>query len=370
VTLDAVARRAAPAICLLLTLAVSSIVFVRFIANFNGQFAALLSDLAYYRAARPYVARTLLPTTVRALSSVVPADLRARAARSVEASPRAQQIFSINKQHLSHTGRPRLEADYPVEDSIAVVVMFGCLIAFAYAMRALFDALYASPPLYRNLIPALAVIGLPPWFAYVSYAYDFCTLLCSTLCLVFLARGRRRAFLIAFTAACFNKETSVLIIFLFVTYELLSGQMERRRWITLAAAQVAIYCAVRGLLAILFRHNPGVMGENHFWDHNVPLIRDWLRYGWGLTDLTARALVVFCIVYRWNEKPLLLRCGLIMAPPLLIACLFFGYLDEYRAYLECYPIFVLLVLDTVGRLFGAHPRHAAIASREVAWQSQ
>jgi hypothetical protein len=309
---------------------------------------AFLSTMIYQSAEKPLVYRTLLPTTVQILSQAVPESKRSELALSV-----------LNHRRLTRLLLGlHLEPAYPVETLIALVLIYASLWGFMIVLLGLFDFYYSAPPAFRLLVPALGILGLPPLFAYTNYPYDFCTLFFSTLCLLLIAQGRWRMFLLVFALACLNKETVVLVIPIFGIYAFKRHVLPRRDIIRLLAWQSLIYLSIRGALFYRFHSNLGSVLEFHLYDHNLIIFARWLRHGYSFGQLAIAGLVTVLLCYGWSSKPMLLKLGLIALPPLLIMCLFFGYFDEWRAYFDAYPATLLLVIDPVGKLFGAKLREA------------
>jgi hypothetical protein len=310
---------------------------------------AFLSSMVYQSAEKPLVYRTLLPTTVQILSQVVPESKRSELALSV-----------LNHRRLAHLLlRLHLEPAYPVETLIALVLIYASLWGFMIALLRLFDSYYSAPPEFRLLIPTLGILGLPPFFAYTNYPYDFCTLFFSTLCLLLVAQGRWRMFLLVFALACLNKETAVLLIPVFGIYAFKRQVLPRRDIIWVLGWQSLIYLVIRSAIVYRFHSNLGSVLEFHLYDHNLIIFDRWLTHGFSFGQLAIAGLAAFLLCYGWSSKPLLLKLGLIALPPLLIMCLFFGYFDEWRAYFDAYPAAMLLLIDPVGKLFGAKLREAS-----------
>jgi hypothetical protein len=96
--------------------------------------------------------------------------------------------------------------------------------------------------------------------------------------------------------------------------------------------------------------------EFHLLDHNLWTALSWLRSGYGLSGLVVVSLPALCILHDWSEKPLLFRSGLAMLPPMLLLGFVFGWFEEWRQYLECYPILLMLILGTLTKPFGSRRR--------------
>ncbi|MDD5541625.1 MAG: hypothetical protein PHX83_00445 [Acidobacteriia bacterium] len=345
-------NRVTGAVFFVLTLSISLFVFFIFLSKpgMNNNRKATLSAMVYGYAYRPMVYRSLLPTAVRWTTGIVPQSGRTIFKSFVYRHPAIRLLF--NRFHL--------EADFPTETLIALILMYGCFLAFLLGMQRLYETFYSGSPLIRNSIPSLAALGLPPFFAYTNYPYDFCTLWLTALCLIYLAQCRWLLFLLCFTLACANKETAILMIPIFGIYTFKKGLLQRARWAQLLIVQVTIYMLIRAALWFKFQLNLGSMLEFHLYDHNVPMFQNWLTQGYSFGQLTVALVVVALICYGWSSKPLLLKLGLLALPPLLLACLFFGYFDEWRAYFDVYPAAMLLTVEPIGKLFGVKLREETL----------
>ncbi|HVN61494.1 MAG TPA: hypothetical protein VMT59_09515 [Gaiellaceae bacterium] len=345
-------------LAVLATLVTSAGVFANFAEGLENNHGALLIDMIDYQASRPFVARTLLPTAVRAIAAVTRTPVeRLLGRRGGEPSPEEGQP-PAGERRSGLTAMKHLLAAHPAETAAALGLMYGCLVGFAYLAARLFAIYYESPPAVARLLPALAPLGVPLFYfpGKWSYPYDLSSLFLTTLCLLFLAQRRWLPYAIAFTLACLNKETAVFLVPVFWVFHRLDGRLDEGQLTSRTALQLAIFAATKLALGALFRNNPGPYMEFHLFDHNLWTTLAWLRGGYGLTGLVVTALPVLCILDGWSEKPLLFRSGLVMLPPMLLLGFAFGWFEEWRQYLECYPILLMLILGSVTRAFGTRRR--------------
>lgn len=310
----------------------TSLVFLIFVTKpgINGYYPAMFKDMVYGTAFKPFVYRTLLPSTVRLITSSIPPNIR---------ESLSQSTFFI----------PDWEPALSTEYLVASILMCASLVGFSFAIRYLFYGIYHAQAVFIDLVSLAAVVGLPPFFRYYSYLYDFPTLFLFTLGLGLMVRHKWRQFLILFSIACLNKETTILLTMVFAIY--FWGRrdlIERKLFIQLLLWQSGIFLLIRAGIFWVFRNNPGSALEFHFFDHNLNLLLQpysfsTLLIGLGLTMLA---------IYKWSEKPAFLKSGMYILIPLLISGLFFGYFDELRAYYEAYPILLLLISHSVGDIVG------------------
>jgi len=301
-------------------------------AGINQARKALFLDLVDGSAHRPYVSRALLPTLVRTTTATTPIEFQQACADQVEQRPWLRTLFAILYwQPLA--GFPYL---------VASVLMLLCFAGFGHFVTKLTIRVCGLPFTDRTRLALLtvAMLGLPPCFAYVSYVYDPPQLFLFTLALWLLATDRRAAFVAAFAVCCLNKETAVLLIPLFVLVARNQpARMQRIDWFTLAIL-AAIFAGSWLVLTWSFRSNPGEPVEFHL-TRNL-----WkLAYGWSFAALGVFLSLAWLIFRRWSEQPLFLRQALVCTLlPLIPLTLLLGYLDEWRDYYEAYPaIFGLAV---------------------------
>ena len=103
--------------------------------------------------------------------------------------------------------------------------------------------------------------------------------------------------------------------------------------------------AVKILLFILFKDNPGRFVEFHLIDRNYLLFN-----GYSLVTFVALVIISFSVFSKWQEKPKFLKDALWIAIPLLILTLFLGFFDELRDYYEAFPVVVLLISFNFARI--------------------
>ncbi len=340
-------------------LAFASWTFLCYLAHFNNYHRDMLSDVVYYRADRPFVQRTLLPTAVNLLTRLVPGSAKERAVRFVHENRAMQQIFTVDHNPYAAYGSMKLERNYPVETAIALLLIFGCLLGFLRVILLLYDECYIGPPAFRAYVPSIAAAGIVPWISYTSHPYDFVSLLLFAASLLLLQQAKWRAYLIVFALACVNKETAVLNTLVFVTYFVAQQRWRTRFFAVWTASQVAIYVVAQSLIVYAFRRNKGTPTEFHFFDLNLPILRDWIRHHYSLEQLVVALIILIALFAGWSSKPLVLRCGMVIAVPLFCLGIFYGVLNEWRAFTDLYTPMLMLILGSIGWLFGARPLTAA-----------
>jgi len=311
----------------------------------NGYERAMFPEMVYGTAWKPFVYRTLLPTTVRAISEVIPQKVHNYFTEKVSNS----QLSILVLEKL------KWESEYITEYLVAMLLMYLSLLGFVYAFRKLFNEIYSSSKWFINFISIVMLFALPPMFQYYSYVYDFPTLFLFTLGLLFLKQRNWSYFLILFFIACFNKETTILLTLVFVIHHYKDSSISKKVYTQLIAAQLAIFLMVKILLYFIFLNNAGGFVEFHLIDRNYLIFN-----GYSLVVFVVLLTIFLGIFSRWDEKPKFLKDSLWIAIPLLILTLFLGFFDELRDYYEVFPVIVLLISYNIAKILGIEITHRLI----------
>jgi hypothetical protein len=302
----------------------------------EGYERARFADMVYGRAYKPYVYRILLPGTVRIMAAAMPEQTRERLSESLARMSAMDNLLKI----LGWDRR------YVVEYLIGAVLMYLCLWGFIGALRYLLGVVYRVSEKVREVFTLVALAGLPLFFRYHNYPYDFPTLFLFTLGLGLMARQRWAWFVAVYLLACLNKETAILLTLVFAIRFWPREDTVRARFGDLLTVQLLGFAVIKAGLAYVFRDNPGSFVALHVPRHNLELLGAYplaTVFGWcGL---------ILLLFYRWREKPAFLRNALWIVVPLVALTFFLGYLDELRDYYEAYPIVLLLLLHSVSRIW-------------------
>ncbi len=314
------------------------IMFVIF-PGINDDKPSMFGDMIYGKASKPFVYRVLLPATVRVLSAPVHQTLRNNISNKIEDSIPLNKLFK----------KLKWEKELAVEYSFAMLIMFLSLWGFSIAVRYLFILFYNTSSWFADSVSVLALLGLPTMFQYTSFIYDFPLLLLYTLGLIFLYKQDWIKFLIIFLIGCINKETTILLTFVF--YIFYKTSLKKELFNKLLITQIAIFILVKSLLYFVFKNNPGTFIEFHLIDHNLRLLT-----GYDLTLAVTVLGLILLVFYKWNEKPNFLKTSLWMFIPLVILTLFLGYLDELRDYYEVYPAVIIFIAHSIARILDVNYR--------------
>lgn len=305
----------------------------------NGDEQSMFSEMVYGTAWKPFVYRTLLPTSVRIISEVIPESIHETLTTKVESS----SFLMLALEKLVW------ESEFTTEYLVAMVLMYLSLLGFVYAFRKLFDEIYTSPLWFKNVITVILLFAIPAMFQpnYSNYVYDFPALFLFTLGLVLIRQRNWNYFLILFFIACFNKETIILLTLIFAIHFYKGNELSKKLYYQLIVIQLILFGAIKILLHFLFINNPGGFVEFHLIDRNYLLFN-----GYSLATFVVLLIIILSIFSNWKEKPKFLKDSMWIAIPLLILTLFLGFFDELRDYYEVLPVAVLLFSFNIAKILG------------------
>jgi len=298
---------------------------------------ARFESMIYGTAYKPYVFRTLLPSTVRAIMGLIPDGVQVDLAQGVLARfPVVAQFMDVHFWNR----------EYVLEYIVAILLIFLCMVGFVWTIRALFRTLYEAPWWVEDLVPFFALLVLPVYFIWgTHFLYDFPTLFLFSLALLFLRRQQWPVFYVIYILALFNKETAVLLVAITALYYF--RRLPLREYILHLAAQSALFLLVKGFLTFIYRENIGRQYEIHF----LLNLRDAL-VPYEAPALAATLLFFILIFRHFSQKPLYLRRALLIYIPLFFSYMLMGRYGEIRVFYEGFAVIFLLGFHTFADLLG------------------
>lgn len=308
----------------------------------NTSDRATFANMVYGKAHKPFVYRTLLPSSVRVMTRIIPIQLRTRLNLLADHSPIVHRVLTYLRWEQQVNTK-----EYFTETIIALSLMLGSLIGFIYALKYFLTTFYAAPKMFINTIPLVTVLLLYPFFKF-GYLYDFPSLFLFTLALAFMVRERWNFYLLIFLLASLNKETAFLLTLVFIPYYYEKKKIEPRQFWNLLLLQVGIYIFIKFVLFYAFSNNPGVITEFHLVENTYIILLRIL--GHPVITVGSWLILAFAVFYRWREKPEFLKYSLWIFLPLFLLYLLFGNYGELRVFYEVFPIFVLLIAHTIASL--------------------
>ena|SRR2546429_7827863 len=291
----------------------------------------MLNRTAY----RPFVYRALVPFIANKINSSIPEKTRNTIAQVTKNNTMLRPIFADRKWSIK----------YASEYYIVLILMYASLWGFVFSFKYFFRGLFKTSERFIDAVSVLAVLSLPCLYWPYVYIYDFTTLFLFTFALATMIRGKWIAYLCIFVLACINKETTILLTCIYAIHFFKHQKLKVSSYIALLLIQIAMFVSIKIFIDALFIRNPGDLVE--FWlKRNITLL---LRPYSIATYLQWFALGFF-VIYKWSEKPLFLKRGLLILIPLLGTAVIWGWLIELRAFYEVYPIVMLLLAYSIARI--------------------
>ncbi len=308
--------------------------------GFDSHDRSAVSRMIDGTASRPFVYRVLVPKLAFTVDIMTPDGLKQRVVQTVR-----QMGKRIPPMLLGDN------ADYAFAYLVIVCMGVALIAGSALLWYKLLSDIYKYPEYICWLLPPFGLISLFPIIMYHGpYVYDPMTLFSFSLGVYALCTHRRLIYYVAFLLALFNKETALLLPFLFLASFFHSET--RLRLMIETCCQVTAWILWRAYLTHTFSHNPGVNMEYHLTGYNLRFFLEpnplhHLRF-WTL--LFAGALLT---AYKWRQKPLCLRRVLLVSLVFLLPLhITFAWIDEFRALLEVYPTLLALSISALLDLLG------------------
>lgn len=287
-------------------------------------------------AYRPYVYRMLVPYIANRILISIPQTT----------STMIVQITRNNSVLKSFFADRRWYIIYATEYYVVLTLMYASLWGFVLSFRYLLRGLFKTSERFINIASMLAILGLPSLYWFNTYLYDFMTLFLFTLGLATMLRRKWGLYLFIFTLACINKETTILLTFIYTIHFFKHQKVKFSTYILLLLIQITIYGGIKMSIDMIFIHNTGGIVE--FWlKRNVLLL---LR-PYPISVYLQWAVLGFLVIYKWSEKPLFLKHGLLILIPLFVTMVLWGWIFELRVFYEAYPIVILLMAHSMARIF-------------------
>lgn len=305
------------------------------------------SDAIEGTAWRPFVYRRLVPETARLVGQLTPEPVKQRVVQSVEKGMRPHGFLFVGE-------RP----EYQFEYFIAVLINLFALTGMGIFIHLSVKTIYGFSDNICFLIALASYFGLMPiLFHYGPYFYDPLTLFTFSMAIYALLTKKRTIYYIAFLLALLNKETSLVLPFLFLITFWNSGALRWQLGIE-AGLQLAAWGAWRFYLNSVYANNPGDVVEFHLLEYNA---RFFSSFGIRQIRFWVIGLVaLYLVVADWRLKDSglkkMITVMLIFFTPLHVS---FALIDEFRGLLELYPVVFLLAIPTLNRLLRETSVHKA-----------
>ncbi len=323
--------------------------------------AAMLAGSAH----RPFVLRRLVPDVLNIAVQTIPTEWQMRVLDPVKRLPHPFPLLLLGR-----------DTRVAFAHLLLVLSMWGFYFSTLWLWRKLFLTIQMKKTWYwEAIIPSLALL-----FAYLLlcwrhgvHIYDPATLWLYSAALWALLQSKRWMYGIIFALAVWHKETAILLIAWWVVrfcqrnwlpYPTCEKEQSRQqgtvqcgffkvsltqeRWCWIVTLLMFLfYLGVRLWVNWLYRENAGSTFEFWLVKENIPLLSSLFTHmsGRHLRLLLLLTLLIWLPARGWREKPLLFRQMMVVGLLVMgIPWLFFGILDELRALLELYPLWLVLCL--------------------------
>lgn len=303
---------------------------------YRTQFEAMYSGTAW----KPFVYRVLIPKTTRAIVEATPQGWQQGindSLYSIKFNPAFDGIRSLF---------PWLKDVYPDPNriyprAVMTLLIYGCLWGYIWAMYQFAGAMFPGNTAVQLFTPIFGMLIIPSFSWQFEYVYDIPVLFLSTTCYYLMATNRFKPYIIFFTLAVLNKESSVYILLLFGLW--FFNRLDHKRFVILWTAQCLIYALIKATVTMIYLRNPG-----WYLEHNVTwVMTSDLFSRSGYTRILMIALTFFLLTFRWQEKPLFLKYIFWVAPFFYAAYVMFGVPGEYRVFFDMLPPMILLGVHTL-----------------------
>jgi hypothetical protein len=316
---------------------------LRFDRDARSCLAAMLNGTAH----RPFVTRRLVPDTLAMLTRWTPTAWQEDVVKAIATLPPPLPAWLLGRN-------PQVAYAHLLLVISVWACYFGTLLCWCMLLRAYFGL----PMRHALWLPVLGlglVYPLLNW-RHGVHVYDPATLLLYSLAIGAMLQQKWSLYGLIFALATWHKETALLLIFAPLLQAPAasegnlkegihkSGQGSQRRLVAVLAMGL-FYLGVRLWLGWRYRHNAGSMLEFWLLKANLPLLLSlFTDLGWRqLRFLLILTVAIGLPAWGWRAKPLLLRRMLLMGLALVSPFwLLFGILDEFRALLELYPLWLML----------------------------
>ncbi|MCW7503761.1 hypothetical protein [Leptospira paudalimensis] len=194
-----------------------------------------------------------------------------------------------------------------------------------------------------------------PWFAFLPrymplyFLYDTYALLANVIFLYFLQKGKFTPFVLFFSFATFNRETSLIFAFIYflVNFQSLGIYKLLRR----IGLLLIIWVSIKLLLKYLFSMKGGEVYQDQYWSNiefflsipyeikNPIFFEPYYRFSFLIFPI----LLMFPLFRKQNVSilPLRIRKTLPIGLVILLIFLYTANIYEYRIFTEFLPIFIL-----------------------------
>ncbi len=293
---------------------------------------------------KPFVYRVLIPKLTSIVVDVSPDSWQQGINRSVREWMRHPE--SMETRRLLPWLGPTFHKKNIYPRIVSTLIIYAMLWGYIVMLHRLAAALMPDDEAMRWFAPIFGLLAISAFSRPWQYIYDIPVLFLSAACYFAMLRQQYKAYVLLFTLACLNRETSIFIFIFFTIWAY--KRYTTPVFVSLWVIQCLIFIAVKAILAMAYFKNPGwFLEENLFFVLN----RDILGKA-NFHKMINMAILFFLVTYRWTQKPAFLKNVLWLLPFVYMGYVLHGNPGEYRVFFDVLPLLVLLATHTLTQAAG------------------
>lgn len=311
-------------------------------SEFGGVYGRSAAAMVDQTAYRPAVYRVLVPTIARGIITLTP-DFMREGMNQWLADKRDHGFwFQVIIRSRYEVPPASLSTERIYDTSVVLLVTYLSLCAYVFLIYKLAAFFWPENRGYRLVAPLIGLMMIPPFHDEFAYIYDYPSMMFVAAAMYALVKNKVRAYWVILILATLNRESAVYLVALYALY---SFRWDNARHCALnVVAQFLLVLLIQGWIRQVYSSNPGEdLYDSLFWQ---------LAYIFGkynVLQITQALVFIGLVFYRWTEKPFMLRAGLCLLPIMFVAYLMHGYRNEYRVFMEIFPVISLLFTHSILR---------------------
>jgi len=345
------------AFALLLYMAVSASVlntFMQTVSFREGSTEFGFSKMLEGSADRPYVFRRLVPIIANYTASLVSPEKQPAFVERYLDRYHLKQLYFEKGKFRQHQTIEAWSPEYSIKYHTAYFILFLSLIGTLYCLRALIPFASSNENPLTPFVPVIFILLLPLSFMLGNYYYDFVELFFLSLLLLTAIKGYYAWWLLFLPLAVLNKESNILVPFLYAA--IMIGNSSKWRSRLFIGVSFTVSVGVYLFIKQKYSQNPGgtvmwKLGENiDFWltPGNYFLWQDFyapmILFPRGLNIILV-AVLTSLLFWQWGKKPLFAKRLFVVAMLINIPLfILFCWQDEMRNLSFLFlPVYLLIV---------------------------
>lgn len=311
-------------------------------SGFGGIENRSITSMIDGTAIRPTQYRVLVPMLTRAVVAVTPDVLQQGVSAWVADARDNARWFKTIIHARSEAPPSSLRDGRLYETWVGLMWVYVSLCLYLYFLYRLAAHFWPANMAYRLFAPVFGLVMIPPFHYQFAYIYDYPAMVAMAAGLYCIVRQRERAYFAVLILATLNRETSFYLMLLYALCH--AGSMPRQKLARAIFVQVALFALIRFSINAYYEDGSGAGLVSFFY-------KQWwiMLSGYDTTQGMSALLFFWLIAYRWQEKPAMLRLGMWLLPVSVAAFIQYGWPQEYRTFMEIFPIIALMFTHTLVR---------------------